>query len=219
MKRTMFIVCLLLLFLVAHVTAENTPTLWLNEGTNEVTFSVVNRRSEDLTGIAIHVDEEKLPEWLSIENDLRPIDIKQGQKSFEKIALTLNVSDAPVDVEAEMPFTFTDSKSGRWEYSVRVHVNTDLPSSYELFENYPNPFNPVTTIRYSLKEYIHAKLIIYNSLGQQVRTLVDSPRNAGVHSVKWDGKDDFGSPVSSGVYVYTLHAGGFAKTMKMLLVQ
>ena len=219
MKRTMFIVCLLLLLLVSHVTAENNPTLWLNAGTNEFTFSVVNRRSEDLNGIAIHVDEEKLPEWLSIENDLRSIDIKQGQKSFEKIALTLNVSDAPVDAEAEMPFTFTDSKSCRWEYSVRVHVNPDLPSSYELFENYPNPFNPVTTISYSLKENIHTELVIYNSLGQYIRTLVDSPQDAGVYSIKWDGKDDHGSQVSSGVYVYTLHAGEFTKTMKMLLVQ
>jgi len=95
----------------------------------------------------------------------------------------------------------------------------ELPHVFELFQNLPNPFNPVTTISYSLKENIHTKLIIYNSLGQQVRTLVDSQKNAGVYSIKWDGKDDFGSPVSSGVYVYTLHAGGFAKTMKMLLVQ
>jgi hypothetical protein len=89
------------------------------------------------------------------------------------------------------------------------------PDNYVLHQNYPNPFNPSTTIKFDLPEYQWVRLEIYNVLGQHVRTLVDSPMDAGTHEVTWDA----GQEVSSGVYFYSLQAGAFVDTKKMLLLK
>ncbi|RMF60996.1 MAG: T9SS C-terminal target domain-containing protein, partial [Calditrichaeota bacterium] len=94
-----------------------------------------------------------------------------------------------------------------------------LPEGYALFQNYPNPFNPETEIRFQLPEARHVVVRIYNTLGQEIRSLVDRDYAAGPHTVNWDGKDNHGQPVSSGVYLYQLHAGEFASVRKMLLVR
>ena len=100
-----------------------------------------------------------------------------------------------------------------------VETSRNQPAVYQLDQNYPNPFNPVTTIYYSLKKSDNVNLTVYNMLGQKVRTLVDERMNAGKHAVKWDGKDDLGRQMSSGVYFYTINSGPFSKTMKMLLMK
>ncbi len=89
----------------------------------------------------------------------------------------------------------------------------------ELVGNYPNPFNPSTTIRYSILEPSPVTLVIYNLKGQKVRVLVDQLRPTGHHTVVWDGKDDKGSPVSSGVYYYRMQAGDYHNVRKMLLME
>ncbi|MFC1574140.1 FlgD immunoglobulin-like domain containing protein, partial [Candidatus Latescibacterota bacterium] len=75
------------------------------------------------------------------------------------------------------------------------------------------------TIRYSLRENRHTTLTVFNSLGQEIRTLVDSPQTAGVHTASWDGRNELGQNVSSGVYLYRLRSGGYVKTMKMVLFE
>jgi len=94
-----------------------------------------------------------------------------------------------------------------------------LPEKFELYENYPNPFNPSTTITYTIKDNVHTVLSVYNSNGQNIRTLVDTDQSPGTYAVQWDGTDDSGMKVSSGLYIYKIHAGKFAKSMKMLFVQ
>ncbi|HNT52497.1 MAG TPA: FlgD immunoglobulin-like domain containing protein, partial [Candidatus Syntrophosphaera sp.] len=89
----------------------------------------------------------------------------------------------------------------------------------ELCGNYPNPFNPSTTISFSVKEALPVSIGIYNLKGQLVRTLVNEDKAAGSHSVSWDGRDDNGSPVSSGVYFYKMHAGKYSSTKKMILMK
>ncbi len=97
-----------------------------------------------------------------------------------------------------------------------------LPKDYALEQNYPNPFNPSTLIGYAIPAF-HAgrtvKLEVYNMLGQKVRTLVNKPEAAGVYRVEWDGKDEAGKPVTSGLYVYRLKAGSFVKVKKMLFIK
>jgi hypothetical protein len=103
---------------------------------------------------------------------------------------------------------------------------TDVPPTPDVFanrldHNYPNPFNPTTTIRYSIKEQGNVSLKVYNAAGQLVRTLVNemqTPR-AEVFSVTWDGKNNAGSSVSSGVYFYKLSATNFSETKKMVLLK
>ncbi|MDW7679976.1 MAG: right-handed parallel beta-helix repeat-containing protein [bacterium] len=94
-----------------------------------------------------------------------------------------------------------------------------LPTELTLFQNYPNPFNPDTEIRYQLPEAAHVKLEIYNLLGQKIRTLIDDPKPAGSHTLRWDGRDDFGAAVSSGVYLYRLTAGRFCGARKMVVMR
>ncbi len=92
-------------------------------------------------------------------------------------------------------------------------------TKYELAQNYPNPFNPVTTIRFSLPESAGVTLKIYNTLGQEIKTLVNSDMSAGTYNLKWDGTDNSGSKVSTGVYIYKIAAGEFNETRKMVLLK
>lgn len=93
------------------------------------------------------------------------------------------------------------------------------PHGFRLFQNYPNPFNPATQIEYAVPVATRVKLIIYNLLGQRVRLLVDKKQAAGLHRVSWDGTDDSGRRVASGVYVYRLHASSFLQSRKLVLLQ
>jgi hypothetical protein len=91
--------------------------------------------------------------------------------------------------------------------------------SFELYPNYPNPFNPTTTLRFRLPTPLHVKLEIFNVLGQRVRTLVDSRLPAGEHKVVWNARNDADRPLGSGVYFYRLTAGDFVKIRKLVLIR
>lgn len=94
-----------------------------------------------------------------------------------------------------------------------------LPKSLELFQNYPNPFNPTTTIKYQLPKSTEVSLKIYNLLGQLVRILIDEKQMAGNYSIIWDGKNDNGQLVTSGVYMCRIQTQNFVKTKKMILIR
>jgi hypothetical protein len=94
-----------------------------------------------------------------------------------------------------------------------------LPYTFELSQNYPNPFNPTTNIRFSLPKSGHARLDIYNILGRRVTTLVDEDLPAGHKLITWYGKDYQGNVVAGGVYFYSLKAGDFTETKKMILMK
>ena len=98
--------------------------------------------------------------------------------------------------------------------------NLILPLVNSLSNNYPNPFNPVTTISFSTTETDqNTELTVYNMKGQKVKTLVNTNLDAGQHKVVWNGKDESGKPVSSGVYFYKMKAGNFIATRKMILMK
>ncbi len=94
-----------------------------------------------------------------------------------------------------------------------------IPREYKLCQNFPNPFNPISSIKYQLPEPNTVKLVILNSLGQKVRTLINGNIAAGYHNVNWDGRDSFGNPVSNGIYLYHFEAGKFVKTRKMVFMK
>lgn len=96
---------------------------------------------------------------------------------------------------------------------------TGMPKEYNLYACYPNPFNPSTTIAYDLPRASRVELKIYNLLGQEVRTLVNATKNAGRQTVVWDGRNDAGDAVSSGIYIYRIVTPGFTKSMKMMLIK
>ena len=94
------------------------------------------------------------------------------------------------------------------------------PNDYVLEQNYPNPFNPTTTIRFSLPVNNNISLNVYDALGREVKTLLSGDElQKGAYEITWDGTNNFGNKVSTGMYIYTLKFGNFSKSMKMLLVK
>ena len=102
--------------------------------------------------------------------------------------------------------------------NVGIGKNTKL-SSFPILYNYPNPFNPVTHLRYNLPEDALVNITIYDMMGRQVSTLVSSHQTAGFKSVVWNADNDKGTSVSAGLYLYTIEAGQYRQTKKMVLLK
>ena len=94
-----------------------------------------------------------------------------------------------------------------------------LPKEFALHQNYPNPFNPMTTIKYELPKESLVKIIVFDLMGKEVRTLVSQKQNAGYQTVIWNATDNYGRKVSSGYYIYIMQAESFHKTQKMILLK
>ena len=104
--------------------------------------------------------------------------------------------------------------------SLITHVQENIvPEMVVLERNYPNPFNPATTIGFRIHVSEKVSLTIYNATGQKIRTLVDAPMSSGVHQVVWDGLTAAGMHVPSGVYLYELRAGTFRDAKKLLFMK
>jgi hypothetical protein len=123
-------------------------------------------------------------------------------------------------------YTGIDSLMIFWNTKELIPVITDddgiinnLPQLFSLAQNYPNPFNPTTTISYTLESRSHVKLTVYNLLGQKVVALVDESKPPGNYDVVWNGKDDRGNLVASGIYFYQLETDKQAKAKKMILIK
>ena len=101
---------------------------------------------------------------------------------------------------------------------------TSLPNEFALLQNYPNPFNPNTVIKFSVPVASEVSITIYNLLGQKVNTLINSEVTPGSYNVEWNGTDNSGMKVSSGIYLYKLKANGsngrnFTQIKKMVLLK
>ena len=109
--------------------------------------------------------------------------------------------------------------TGPIELYMNTHDLTYLPDKHSLHQNYPNPLNPETIIPYDLPENIFVNITIYDLLGRQVKTLVNQVQNAGFNSIQWNATNDYGEPVSAGIYLYQIKAGTFYQTRKMVLLR
>ena len=90
---------------------------------------------------------------------------------------------------------------------------------YALQQNYPNPFNPSTQIRYDLPEQSYVNINIYDLMGRKIKSLINTHQDPGYRLIQWDATSDLGQPVSAGMYIYTIQAGEFRKTRKMVLLK
>lgn len=124
---------------------------------------------------------------------------RDGQELWIDKIEVLNGS--PVGIEDEPPFSAT------------------LPNKFSMQQNFPNPFNPSTTIQYTLAEAGQATLLIYDIRGNLVKTLVAESESAGSHTRLWNGMNDSGQPVSTGLYLAQLHSGASTQTIKMLMIK
>ena len=135
-----------------------------------------------------------------------------------------------VDIGSALSYAFSFDKNES-DRSFRLIVGTKdfvekntngvpmVPLGYSLEQNYPNPFNPSTTIQYSLAHSAHVEMDVFNVLGQKVRTLFVGDEKIGTYTVVWDGSNDYGAKVSSGVYFYRIRTGEFSATKKLVLVK
>ena len=131
------------------------------------------------------------------------------------VRLNVKVTDGidTVDVTGENRVLYIN----RYEYlSVE---NEGLPTEFALHENYPNPFNPSTTLRFDLPQSSDVNLTIYNMLGQKVKSFDMRGIQAGKHTLKWNATNDFGEKVGTGVYLYQLQTKDFMKTRKMIFMK
>jgi len=134
-----------------------------------------------------------------------------GEKYYYKITavdFSGNVSDYSEEISEDNVITSIDD----------IHTG-NLPNIFKLEQNYPNPFNPTTRIRYQLPKNAHVSLTIYSILGTKIVTLVNENESAGYHEIEWDGRDELGSMVSSGIYIYRIEAGRFSESRKMIFLK
>jgi hypothetical protein len=131
----------------------------------------------------------------------------------QDMTATLRVDGVNVDMRAQNSISLT-----KGPHDLDIIVRT-VPRTYDLAQNYPNPFNPETNISYGLPEDATVVMKVYNVLGQEIRTLVNEQQPAGYYTVIWDGSNDNGEMVSTGVYIYRLTAGQYIASKRMVLVK
>ena len=119
------------------------------------------------------------------------------------------------------PFVTTDHMGFRVviREQLDAKIETILPERFTLHQNYPNPFNPVTTLRYDLPKNSLVTIIIYDMMGREVKTLINQTQDAGYRLIIWDATNDYGKPVSAGIYLYQIQAGEFVQTKKIVLLK
>ncbi|OQX82854.1 hypothetical protein B6D60_11455 [candidate division KSB1 bacterium 4484_87] len=170
-----------------------------------------------------------------------PVDTNTIYAAGEKIYISTNAGNSWQEIMDGVPENFgyvneicVDPNDPRYIYAATngsgllrlfrpySDVNEEIqviPTSFTLKQNYPNPFNPETRIEYSVAMGEHILLQIFNQRGQLICTLVNELQVPGTYAKIWDGKDELGNNVASGIYLYRFQAGKFSKTKKMIKLQ
>ena len=172
--------------------------------------------------------------WSPIEDDLLYYQLDRATNAMftenvvQTFVTTNTHTDDDIDTDIEY-FYRVSGYVGYWtDYSNTVSViieSLDLDDDsamhldYKIHQNYPNPFNPVTTLHYDLPEDALVNITIYDMIGRIVNNLVSSTQNAGYKSIQWNATNNAGQPVSAGLYLYTIEAGKFRQTKKMVLLK
>jgi hypothetical protein len=211
----------------------------LGEKLNSATIGIQNWNGTKGLQIACNQDylEDSLwvgirPSWMRVDSmcgTIPPGQNKTLNLTFQRLSypqgiyhadLVLNSRDKNHNLDTiRIPLTLCIDTATSVDFD-----EDQKPLTFALSQNYPNPFNPTTIIKFNVQDskfkvHIPTTLKIYNILGQKVRTLVDEPKAAGTYEVIWDGKDDRGRDVASGIYFYKLIAGFYQETKKMVLMK
>ena len=145
-----------------------------------------------------------------------PVDIAHGDSISFGIATIAASSIYELEYVAGEMHTF-------WETNFPEELSAQgeavLPIEFAMHQNYPNPFNPVTSIRYDIPSTSNVRISVYSLLGQKVKTLTNSMHQPGFYSAQWNGTNDMGSAVSSGVYICKINAGNYTSIKKMILMK
>jgi hypothetical protein len=149
----------------------------------------------------------------------------EGEGNIDTIPLFCNPDSGDFTLAENSPCVGTGQDGaniGALDVGCEAILSTDvelIPLQFALNQNYPNPFNPVTTLRYELPENALVNITIYDMMGRVVSNLVSNQQRAGYKSVQWNATNNTGQPVSAGIYLYTIQAGEFRQTKKMVLLK
>lgn len=206
--------------------------------TNSVTYAFAYIHSDrEQDGYLYVAGNDGLKVWLNGKEVFVGEDVKEKLLSNEATSISLHPGPNPVMVKVHNQFGSSNlalvvgDKDGDTLPGIKYLLEPEMPvtavleeesgrpTGLELKANFPNPFNPETVIPYALPQRTHVQLAVYDVRGARVRTLVDRDLTGGPHQTRWDGRDDTGRAVASGVYLYQLRAGAQEMTRKMLLVR
>jgi len=206
--------------------------LSLDSLANEYTVGIQNYEGDD--GITIAHNEPYLHDSLAVMISraiwvsVAPMSGTVAPGGSEDLYLTFLTSEFPNgDFLASLHINSNDPANGHLNVPIKMTVgvtgmedeNLYTIEGFHLYQNKPNPFNPTTTIIYYLPKASDVELVIYNMLGQKVKTLVNTHQKAKLHSVVWDGTDEHGTLVASGIYVYRIHAAENTAVNKMIFMK
>jgi len=152
----------------------------------------------------------------AIKADDPSTEIDEGANVGEYLSLYLNGNLVPAKIQWK---EFGDTPLIDKLDMITIVSESEIPNSFALHNNYPNPFNPSTTIKYDIPEKSHVSLSIYDINGQIVKNLVESEQSAGKYNMVWDGTNNNGKVVTSGIYLLRISAGDFTKIQKMMMLK
>ena len=184
---------------------------------------------EDARPNTVYVSTESMNETVSVPAgtfyDCVVVKMVSTDKNAEiaHVTLTYFAKDIGVILETHGNLKNINRRIELSEYSVQTpataNEQAELPGYFHLKQNYPNPFNPETTIEFILTHEAAVNLVVYDIMGQKIRTLVSESASAGTHKIRWEGKNDLGQAVSSGVYLIRLRVGSRTMTHRMMLLR
>tara|TARA_Y100000588_G_scaffold395259_1_gene521974 strand:+ start:530 stop:4801 length:4272 start_codon:yes stop_codon:yes gene_type:complete len=223
------------------VSAKQVSFVSRTEEANSISFSNGTHSTELFFGVEIP-EEEILsyslpPLFPEMAFDARftgdsKVLLESGEIELLNTAETITLSyDIPIEAGEQMNWVLTSDNGGDYilegtgvvtvQSAERFVVKREpvIPTTFALHQNFPNPFNPTTTLRYDLPKKLFVTISIYNMLGDQIKVLVNRYEGAGFKSVQWDARDNMGRDVSAGVYLYKIEVGEFVETRKMVLLK
>jgi len=199
---------------------ENSPAP--NDEATSKTGVVIDGPDPDAIGTAYLADtdsalQKSAPNLNSTGTSIQRIDFNEGAQTMSGGNGVTGADETSEDLNNT--FIATSPPTPNSGPTVGIEDSEVLPTAYAISQNYPNPFNPTTTISFQIPEASNVSIIIFNNLGQKIRTLVNENKNPGNYNVVWDGRDESGFQVSSGIYIYRIQAADFNQSRKMLLVK
>jgi hypothetical protein len=204
----------LMLFIPCMLYCQSNEIPFNSKG-NSLALTVENTAA--VTAKNVFVEIQNPPSWLKLESPkmmLKDIPAKQSKDTEFRFSVERS---APVGKEQKLPVMIRTSDGQTWTKEISLTVGA--PKEFHLYDNFPNPFNPTTKIAFELPAALKVKLVIYDALGREIRTLTDEEHPAGYVELPWDGRNDGGMAVSSGVYFYRVVTAERNTVKKMMLMR
>ena len=190
-------------------------SLQLDSSGNFVTFNEEVYLIQEYENLPDHITLSLLDRHTGVEYDMQNssgINLLTEEKGSFSPTSNLAIESYPIIGEQRYQFLvhYGDLEKGK---------NNLLPSSFKLHQNYPNPFNPITTIRYDIPKLSEVRIVVHDIMGRQVATLLNDTKPAGYHKVIWDGSNQLGKELSSGMYIYSIYTNEHNFSKKMILLE